>query len=184
MQKKRIPSLLRTCREPRLAPTSDFTMNTGIPQLFMDTRVGTSDDWSFNNYGYHRPQPYPHIPLSLELVMNGQSFRSTAPLFQFPLEVLTLIVEQVPSQCLKSLALVNSDVSNSLSFFSYSRLTNSSLSYSVDNLHALASSPISILVATNLDGLCSRFYTKNIKNISTNSPPRIRLIPWSTVAIL
>lgn len=165
----------------------------------------TADDdgWSPGDYYCTgRPQPYPPIPLSLELVMNGQSFRSTAPLFQFPLEVLTLIVEQVPSSCLKNVALVNSDVSNGL-FYVVSPhlcslspalkcivpklrehtteafldgLTNAPSS-SANNLPALVNSLVSILVTTRILGPYLSYYTKNT---STSNPPRIRL----TVATL
>lgn len=51
----------------------------------------------------------PPLPLSFDRVMEGRPASTSAPLFRLPDEILSIIVQHMDRESLKSLALVNSD---------------------------------------------------------------------------
>ena len=51
----------------------------------------------------------PPLPIAIDRVMENQPFKSTAPIFQLPSDVLSIVLSHVDSNSLGNLALVNSD---------------------------------------------------------------------------
>jgi hypothetical protein len=72
-----------------------------VMQLMMPTFSGSID-----KYG---KETVPPLPLSFDRVMEGRPPSTPAPLFGLPDEILTIIVQYVDHESLRSLALVNSD---------------------------------------------------------------------------
>jgi F-box domain len=72
-----------------------------IMSLLMPMFSGNKDE-----YG---KDAVPPLPLSFDRVMEGRPAATSAPLFGLPDEILSIIIQHVDHQSLKSLALVNSD---------------------------------------------------------------------------
>jgi hypothetical protein len=85
--------------KPQLASMPSNARN--IMQLMMPMFSGTKDE-----YG---KDAVPPLPLSFDRVMEGRPPSTPAPLFGLPDEILSMIVQHVNHDSLKSLALVNSD---------------------------------------------------------------------------
>jgi hypothetical protein len=96
-------SIISSCID--MLPSSELAVmardRRHVMKLMMPTFSGSID-----KYG---KETVPPLPLSFDKVMEGRPPSTPAPLFGLPDEILTIIVQYVDHESLRSLALVNSD---------------------------------------------------------------------------